>query len=71
MFFFFFFFFFFLIPRRMLQMYYMHCELQRFDVANIYFLFSNFSQKTVFDISCKLSILDNLHEISKPVYWEK
>ena len=31
-----------------------------------------FPQKTGFDISCKLSPNgDNLHEMSKPVFWEK
>ena len=37
--------------------------------TEIFFLFS---QKTGFDISCKLSPLgDNLHEMSKPVFWKK
>ena len=35
-------------------------------------IFSYFSQKTGFDISCKLSPLgDNLHELSNSVFWEK
>ena len=36
--------------------------------------FSYFPQKTRFDISCKLQIVstgDNLHEMSKHVFWEK
>ena len=38
--------------------------------SEIFFLFS---QKTVFDISCKLLQIvgDNLREMSKPVFWEK
>ena len=31
--------------------------------------FSNFSQKSEIDISCKLS--GDLHETSNPVFWEK
>ena len=36
--------------------------------------FFEFFQKTGFDLSCKMtpfSIGDNLHENSKPVFWEK
>ena len=37
---------------------------------------SCFSQKIGFDTSCKLSPMDNLHEVSnlifmKPIFWEK
>ena len=39
------------------------------DRLMTFFLY--FSQKTGFDISCKSSPIDSLHEISKPVFWEK
>ena len=32
---------------------------------------SDFSQKIGFDISCKLSPVDSLHELSKPIFWGK
>ena len=34
-------------------------------------LFSYFSQKTGFDISCRLSSGDNLHEMANPIFWKK
>ena len=33
--------------------------------------FSDFSQETGFDISCKLSAVEILHEMSNPIFWEK
>ena len=33
--------------------------------------FSYFSQKIEFHISCKLSLGDNLLEMTNPVFWEK
>ena len=45
-----------------------HGEIRK--VLTLYLLSSRPRQKTGFDISYKLSLLDNLHEISNPVFLE-
>ena len=47
-------------------------SMDKFSKQQTNDIFSYFSQKTGFDISCKLSPNgDNLHEISNPVFWGK
>ena len=47
-------------------------KLQWVSLYHSLVYFSYISQKTGFDISCKLSLLGKiLHEMSNPVFWEK
>ena len=40
------------------------------NFIRLWIFFFNFSQQIGFGISCKLYIGDNLHEMSKPIFWE-
>ena len=49
------------------------CTLNKISAEDILKYLAIFSRKTGFDILCKLSpsFGDSLHELSKPIFWEK